>query len=318
MKRVRGEMRGASGPRRGFFEEIRYNGLLYLMAVPGILFFVVFCYAPIPGIVLAFKDFNFRDGIFGSPWNHFDNFRAFLSSPALFRTLKNTIVLNLLLISTSLLFQLGMALLLNEIRVRLFTRVTQSIMIFPNFISFIVVAVIFYQLLDFQNGVVNRFLQQVGLQPVKWYQNADAWLFIYVGAQIWKNTGYGSIIYLAAITSIDQEMYDSALIDGAGRLQQARYVTIPSIRSVITILLLLSVGHIFSTDVGSIYALIGDNALLFKHLDTVDLYIFRVLRIQPDIGQSTAVGLMQSIMGFLFVVSANGIVKRMYPEGAIY
>jgi putative aldouronate transport system permease protein len=288
------------------------------MALPGLLFFAVFCYAPIPGIVIAFKDFNFEDGIFRSPWNNFDNFRAFLSSPALFRTVKNTLVLNVLMISTSLLFQLGMALLLNEIRGRLFKRGTQSIMIFPYFISFIVVAVIFYELLDFQNGVVNRVLKQVGLEPVKWYQSADAWLFIYLGAQIWKNTGYGSIIYLAAITSIDQEMYDSALIDGAGRFQQARYITIPSIRAVITILLLLSVGHIFSTDVGSIYALIGDNSLLFKHLDTVDLYIFRVLRIQPDIGQSTAVGLMQSIMGFFFVVAANRIVKRLYPEGAIY
>ncbi len=308
----------ALGARRGFLGEMRYNGLLYLMAVPGILFFLVFCYAPIPGIVLAFKDFNFQDGMFRSPWNNFNNFRAFLSSPALLRTLKNTVVLNVLLISTSLLFQLGMALLLNEIRGRLFKRVTQSIMIFPNFISFIVVAVIFYQLLDFRNGVANRVLQQLGLEPVKWYQNADSWLFIYLGAQIWKNTGYGSIIYLAAIASIDQEMYDSALIDGAGRVAQARYITIPSIRSVITILLLLSVGHMFSTDVGSIYALIGDNSLLFKHLDTVDLYVFRTLRVNPDIGQSTAVGLMQSVMGFLFVVTANRVVKRLYPEGAIY
>jgi putative aldouronate transport system permease protein len=222
------------------------------------------------------------------------------------------------MISLGLLFQVGIALLLNEIRLKFFKKTTQSMMIFPFFISFIVVSVVLYQLFNFHNGVANQILAVFGREPHRWYQDADAWLIIYLGAQIWKGTGYGTIIYLAAITSIDQEMYDSALIDGANRWQQARYITLPSILPVVTILTLLAIGRIFTTDVGSIYALIADNSLLFKHLDTIDLYVFRNLRQNPNLGMSTAVGLMQSVMSFIFVLSANWVVKRIYPRGAIF
>ena len=297
---------------------MRKNGLLYVMALPGIAFFILFSYAPIPGIIVAFKEFNFYDGIFGSPWNGFKNFEFFVKSAALSRTLKNTFVLNILMISLGLLFQIGVALLLNEIRVKYYKKTTQSVMIFPYFISFIVVSVILYQIFNFHNGVANRLLTTFGRDPHHWYQDPDAWLIIYLTAQIWKNTGYGTIIYLAAITSIDQEMYDSALIDGANRAQQAWYITVPSILPVATILTLLAIGRIFTTDVGSIYAIIGDNSLLFKHLDTIDLYVFRNLRFNPNLGMSTAVGLMQSVMSFIFVIGANTIVKRIYPEGAIF
>ena len=137
-------------------------------------------------------------------------------------------------------------------------------------------------------------------------------------ALVWKYTGYGSIIYLAAIVSIDQELYDAATIDGANRWQQAWRITLPSIRPVIIILLILAISRIFTTDVGSIYAIIWDNSTLFKYLDTIDLYVFRNLRQDPHLGRTTAMGLMQSVINFIFILSANRFVRRFYPEGAIF
>ena len=308
----------SSSKHRSFRAELKINGGLYLLAIPAIAYFVVFHYVPMPGAYVAFTQFNFIDGIFGSPFVGLENFRFFVESPALARTVRNTLLLNSLGITVGIVLQVGFALLLNELRLLIYKRVSQSIMIFPAFVSWIVVSIILWQFLNFQDGIVNRLLLRLDLDAVNWYQNADAWLFIFVGAHAWKGTGMGTVIYLAAISSIDESLYDAAAIDGANRFQKIWFVTLPSLKPMIIMLTLLAIGRIFTTDVGAIFALIGDNSLLFKWLDTIDYYVLRNLRWNPNLSLTAAVGLIQSVINLMFVLAANFVVRRVYKEGALF
>lgn len=304
--------------RHPFVAEMKENWLLYLMALPGVAFFFVFSYLPMGGIIMAFKDFNYQQGIWGSPFVGLDNFRFFFLSASFPTVIYNTMMLSGLGILIGMLFQVGLALALNEIGKKLIRRTSQSIMIFPNFISAVAVSVIAYNIFSYQYGVANHIREFFGLQARDWYTNSAEWVFYYLTIVTWKTAGYGSIVYLAAITGISPELYESAQIDGANRIQQIRYITIPGIKSMIIILFILAIGRIFTTDAGGIWLLIGDRAQLFKYMDTIDTYVFRRVRNNPNIGRTTAIGLMQSVSCFFMVVTVNFITRKLYPEGAIF
>ena len=278
----------------------------------------VFSYMTYPYLLIAFQQFNYRKGILGSEWVGLRNFEFFFKSSEAAVIMWNTIKLNLLFIGFGTVFAVAIAILFNEVRSRLFQKLTQTTMIFPNFLSWIIVSYMMYGLFSTDFGLINQALEELGAEPVNWYTKADAWPWILVGMKIWKEAGMGSIIYLAAITGIDHSLYESADIDGASRWQKIVGITLPLLAPTIAILTLLNLGKIFYGDFGMIYAIIGDNGVLYPTTDVIDTYVFRALRQIGDPSNAAAVGLFQSTVGFLLVFIANWVTRRWFKEGALY
>jgi ABC-type polysaccharide transport system permease subunit len=289
---------------------MKKNSVFYFMALSGILFLFLFSYVPLPGLILAFKNYNFQDGIFGSPWAGFNNFAFFFGSDKALTITFNTIYLNFLFIVFGLVFQIGGAILINEAGNKYFKKTVQSIQFLPYFFSWVVVSALIYSLFSGELGSVNRALQSMGMHPVSWYNNAAYWRPILVGANLWKFTGYGTIIYLSTITGISMEYYEAARIDGAGKLQQIRHITLPLLVPTAIILTLLSIGRIFYGDFGMMYSIIKDNGLLLKTTEVIDTYVYRSMRMFGDMSFASAVGLYQSIAGFIIVFSTNWLSKK--------
>jgi putative aldouronate transport system permease protein len=304
--------------REGLLSELSKHRYVYLLAVPGLLFFVVFSYLPMFGVVIAFKDFQMSKGILGSPWNGFRNFEFFFTSGDAWRVTRNTLFLNTLFIVFITFFQVFFAILLNEIKSTGFKRISQSIMFLPYFMSWIIVSVIVSGFLGSDMGVINKALNALGLESVAWFSRPDLWPAILVVLNVWKWTGYGVVIYLAAIVGIDGSLYEAAVIDGAGRVQRIISITLPMLKPTIMILTLLSIGKIFVGDVGLIYGIIGDNAMLFSTTDVIDTFVLRALRTSSDLGMSTAIGLWQSVMGFILVLWSNRFARRYESAGALF
>ena len=309
-QRKRAKRRGA---RRGTW-------VLLLLASPGIIWFAVFCYLPLAGLVVAFKNFNVSQGIFGSSWNGLQNFQYFLASGDAPTIIRNTLFLNALFLTGSLLTGLVLALMLNEIRLTLFKRVTQSVVFFPYFVSPIVISIILQVILagvNGQGGAMNSLLGVFDLPQVSWYTSAGPWPWILTAVKMWQLGGYTSVIFLAAITSIPEEMYEAGAIDGASRFRMARSITTPLLGPTIGILVVLGVGRIFFGDFATIYAIVGDNGILFPATDVIDTYVFRALRTLGDFGTTAAIGLFQSVVGFVFVTAAVMVQRRFNKESSI-
>ncbi|WP_169082603.1 ABC transporter permease [Paenibacillus sp. PL91] len=304
----------------GVIRELLRNRTLLLMFLPVATLLFLFNYLPLAGLVIAFKDFDFAKGIFGSDWMDplLNNFEYLFSSSTAYRAIRNTILLNALFIIVGLLFEVGFALLLNEIRNKYFKRVTQSLTFLPFFISWIVVGVFAYNLMNFESGAINRVLESFGMQPIDFYSEAGLWPLILTIAVRWKVTGYGTIIYLAALTSIDNSYYEAASIDGATRWQQIRFISIPMLRPTIIILTLLAVGRIMNADFGMFYAMVGDASLLFPTTDVIDTFVYRSLRKSGDIGMASAAGFLQSIIAFVLIIGSNYAARKIDKDSAIF
>lgn len=298
--------------------DLRHNKFLLLMLLPGILFFVVFSYLPMIGIVIAFQDFSAAKGILGSKFIGFENFRFFLGSPDSFRVTFNTLFLNVLFILSSMIVSILIALMLSEVNNKWFKKGSQSLVILPHFISWAVIGLLAEAFLSSDTGFINRTLQGMGLEQIAFYKDAALWPGILTFLNIWQGAGFGSIVYLAAITGIDQEIYEAARIDGSTKLQSIWYITLPLLRSTAVLLLIMSVGKIFNGNFGMIYALVGGNTLLYPTTDIIDTYVYRQLMELGDLGMSSAVGLYQSVLGFIMVNIANWVTRRLSPESAIF
>ncbi|MCD9025584.1 ABC transporter permease [Cohnella silvisoli] len=304
----------------GVFRELARNRTLLLMFLPVAALLLLFNYLPLAGLVIAFKNFDFDKGIFGSDWMHplLNNFDYLLSSDVAFRAIRNTISLNSLFIVAGIVFEVGFALMLNELRNKYFKRVTQSLTFLPFFISWIVVGVFTYNLLNYENGAINRFLEWLGFPGLDFYSAAGLWPMILTIAIRWKVTGYGTIIYLAALTGIDNAYYEAAAIDGASRWQQIRYISLPMLRPTVLILTLLAVGRIMNADFGMFYAMVGDAFQLFPTTDVIDTLVYRSLRKSGDIGMASAAGFFQSLVAFVLVIVSNYIARRVDKDSAIF
>jgi putative aldouronate transport system permease protein len=293
---------------------------LLLLAVPGVVWFLVFAYAPMVGLVVAFKDFNISQGIFGSAWNGLDNFKYFLASGDAPRIVINTVVLNTLFLGASLAAGLLLALMLNEIRGHFYRRFMQSTIFFPYFVSPIIIAIMLQVVLSGvggRGGLVNNLLSVVDLPQVNWYTEPGAWPWILTFVKVWQLGGYTSVIFLAAITSIPEEVYEAAALDGASRARMALSVTTPLLLPTVGILIVLGIGRIFFGDFATIYAIVGDNGTLFPTTDVIDTYVFRSLRTIGDFGTTAAIGLFQSVVGFVFVTAAVLVQRRVDRESSI-
>lgn len=304
--------------RQGFFSEIWNNKFLYLLAAPGILYFVIFSYIPMFGITIAFKDYNIAEGILASKWNGIENFKFFFTSGDAFRITRNTLFLNVLFIFFSHFFGIALAIFINDIRSIVFKKVSQTVMFLPYFVSWIIVGLMSMGLFSTNEGTINSILKTFSIEPISWYTEARFWPAILVILNVWKWAGYNSIIYLASISSIDLEIYEASEIDGASKIKQLRHITLPLLIPTVTILILLAIGRIFYGDFAMIYGIVGDNGMLFPTTDVIDTYVFRALRQMNDFGMAAAIGLYQSVFGFIVIMLSNYFVKKHQEDGALF
>lgn len=281
----------------------------YLLLVPIFVYFVLFHYLPMYGVVLAFKDFNPRLGIFGSPWIGLHHFERFIGSYHFERVVGNTLIISLLRLALGFPAPILLALLLNEIRRTTFKRVVQTISYLPHFISWVVMAGIIMELLSPTRGVVNQFIQQFGVDPIYFLGESDYFRGVVVVTGIWKSVGWGTVIYLAAISGVDVELFDSAHMDGTNRFQDVWYIILPSIRSTILILLVLNTGQILNAGFDQIFNLY--NPLVYDVGDIIDTYVYRVGLENFEFSFATAVGLFKNLIGLILVVVTNYVVTRL-------
>jgi putative aldouronate transport system permease protein len=288
------------------------------MCLPAMIFFLVFSYAPMPGIYVAFVKFNYADGIFGSKFIGFDNFRFLFQSGQLWLLLRNTVLYNIVFILTGNIIQMTVAILLNEVRLAKFRKVSQSIMFLPYFISDVLVGLIVYNLINFDFGFISNLVSNAGGTMPRVYSSPGSWPFVITLVYIWKNTGYGSIVYFASIMSIDAEMLEAAKIDGANGFQRIRHITLPCLKPTFIILLLFALGGIIRGNFGLFYNLVGLNSMLYSTTDIIETYVYRSMMNNFNFSQSSAVGLFQSVVGFAIVMIVNKIIKKAEPEYALF
>lgn len=308
--------------KKSFLSDVKQNFYLYLLVLPGVLFFVIFSYLPMVGITVAFQDFNVMKGLFKSDFVGLKNFEYFFSSKDWLIVTWNTVFLNILFLFSGLFFAILIAIVLSEINSKKFKKVTQSIVILPNFISWTLVSMFVFALLSTDVGFINSVLKALGFiqegQEISFYSNPNLWVGILVVLKIWKGAGFGSVIYLAAIAGMDQSMYEAAKIDGASRLQCITKITLPQLRSTAVLLTLFGIGGIFHGDLGMIYAIVGDNPSLFETTDVIDTYVFRMLRQMNEMSMSAAIGFYQSLVGLVIVFVANYLAKKFDSDSAIF
>lgn len=271
------------------------------------------------GIFIAFKDFSYARGIWGSEWCGFDNFKfLFLTDDAWIIT-RNTLLYNLAFIVIGTAVSVIFAILLHELGERLRGKFFQSILLFPHLLSWVVVSYLVYALLGSSNGFINNtLLARLGMEGVDWYVKKGAWPFILLIVYLWKGAGYNAIVYMAGIAGIDKEIYEAAKIDGASKLKQITAVTLPLLRPTIVIMTLMSIGRIFYSDFGLFYQVPMDSGQLFSITQTIDTYVFRGLMEQGNVGMSSAAGVYQSLVGFALVMLANFVVRKKDPENALF
>ena len=302
------------------YSELSKNKIMFLMLVPVLLYFIIFSYLPMTGIVLAFKNYNFRDGIFGSPWSGLDNFKFLFIAGSFGTVIKNTILYNIAFMITCNIAQILFAIFISELASKIYKRVCQTLSFLPFFVSFVLVGVFAYNFFNYEYGSINVFLRSINVEPVNFYSKPGIWPFILTFFNTWRWLGYGSVIYLASILSINHELYEAAYIDGGSLLQSTWHITLPSLRPTFSILLLMNIGQIFRGQFELFYQLVGNNARLLEVTDVIDTYVFRSLVASQsfNVGMGTAAGLLQSVFGFLTLILANYIVKKVQEDYAMF
>ena len=287
---------------------------LTLMALPGVALMVLFKYLPLSGIILAFKKYNIRDGIFGSAWNGLKNFEYLFKTKDAWIITRNTLGYNLLFIVLDLVLAVTMAIVLNELHQKKTAKVFQTVFMAPYFLSWVVVSFIAYSFLSVDNGFINRTF---GLD-VTWYSQKSAWPVILIVFQKWKTLGYSTVMYLGSIVGISNDYYEAALMDGATKWQQIKYITLPSLKSMMIVLTILAIGKIFYADFGLFYQLPRNSGPLFPVTNVIDTYVYRSLKENGNIGMAAAANLYQSLIGFVLVLSSNFVVRKIDKDSALF
>lgn len=298
-------------------KELWMNRFLYLLVLPAMIYTFIFSYLNLPYIAIAFEKFNYKTGIM-SPFVGLKNFEYFFQSSWAWIITRNTLVINILFLIVGTAAAVALAIVLNEVHAKRFLKTAQSFMLFLYFISWVIVSYMLQGILGTDNGLINNIITTLGGTKINFYSSPQYWYPILLILNIWKTTGYNAIVYLAAITGIDEGLYEAAYIDGATRWKRIRYITLPLLMPTICILTLMSIGRIFYGDFGMMYAIIRDNSSLMPIAEVIDTYVYRTFKNTGDPSVSMAVGLYQSIVGFILVFTSNWIVRRKFPDGALF
>ena len=303
----------ASSPFKKRMNNLRKFKALYLISLPGIIFFILFKYLPLAGSVMAFQNYNIFKGFSGSPWVGLEQFRRMFTYPEFLRILENTILIGLYDMVFAFPIPIIFALLLNEIRKAMYKRILQTVVYLPHFLSWIIIGGITIGILSPTSGIINQLLNSLGFDPIYFLGEESYIRTILVGTGIWKDSGWGTIIYLAALASVNPELYEAAKIDGASRWKQTISITIPTILPTITIMFLLHIGNFLDFGFERVFVFI--NSLNESRGDILDTYIYRVGLIDQQYSYTTAIGLFKSVVGLVLVMIGNTLSKKASGEG---
>lgn len=303
-------------------KRFRNNKELLLLTIPGAIWFLVFAYLPMFGVIVAFKRWRIHGGFFeslmNSKWVGFDNFKFLFKSSDAWLITKNTVLYNLVFIILGIVLPVTLAILLNELLNKKLAKFYQSSMFLPYFLSWVVVSYCLYAFLSPEKGYVNGILQSMGGKGISWYTEPKYWPFIIIFMSQWKAVGYGTVVYLASICGIDKSYYEAAMIDGASKFQQIKYITVPLLKPVMIIMFITSIGGMFRGDLGLFYQLPKDSGALYSVTNVIDTYVYRGLMNLGDIGMSSAASLYQSFVGLILIVTSNAIVRKVDEENAFF
>ena len=289
------------------------------MLAPGLVYLIINNYIPMFGVIIAFKDIDFSKGILKSDWVGFRNFKFLFKTSDAFIITRNTLLYNVTFIILGTIVGVTIAILLNELLSTRMRKTYQTVLLLPQLISMVIVAYIVYAFLNTESGFINNtLLNAAGKEPVYWYSEKKYWPFILTFVNLWKGMGYSCIVYLASIMGIDQSMYESAKIDGAGRMRQIWSITLPLLKPTIITMILMSVGRIFYSDFGLFYQVTMNSGALYEYTSTIDTYVYRALLQMNDLSMSSAAALYQSAVGFVLIVAVNAIVRKVDPENALF
>lgn len=298
---------------RSMRKELKRNRFLYMLLVPVAIYLLLFKYAPMAGEIIAFKNYRLSDGIWGSSWVGFQQFEKLFASREFYIVLKNTLLLNLYSLLFAFPAPILLAIMLNEVRVEWYKRTLQNLLYIPHFISWIVLGSIIIALLSPSTGIVNYLLQAFGIEPIYFMADKLWWPVTFIVSGIWKEAGFGTILYLAAMASIDPTLYEAAKIDGANKIRQIWHVTLPGIRSTIAILLILQVGKMMDVGFEQIYAL--RNPAVTSVAEVISTFVYTRGIVNLQYSYTTALGLFQSLIALILIVSVNRIIKALGERG---
>lgn len=290
---------------------------LLSICLPAIIFTVIFHYIPLFGVVIAFKDYNYIDGILGSPWVGIENFKFFFSSNDAVRVIFNTVGYNVLFMLLEMLFGVILALMMYEINSRGMLKYVQTTTSIPYTLSIVVIAYIVYALLSYDSGLINSVIRSFGGKPILWYNTPKYWPFILTFTHLWQMLGFGCLLYYAALIAVDQQLFEAAAIDGASRMKQIIHISIPELVPIICLKIIMGVGNVVNSSLGLFYQIPMNSAALYSKTDVISTYVLRGLQ-TGSIGVTAAVGLAQNICGFILLVVSNTIIKKVRPENALF
>lgn len=289
------------------------------MALPGFLYMLINNYIPLFGISIAFKKLNFREGIWGSPWVGFKNFKFLFASADAWIITRNTILYNVAFFIVGNALAITIAILINEIQSRVAKKAYQSLILLPYLMSWVIVSYLAYTFLSAETGMFNKgILEPLGLEAVNWYQEKKYWPFILVFVSVWKSVGYSMIIYLSSVVGISMDYFEAAKIDGASKWKQIKYITLPLLKPTLITLFILSVGQIFRSDFGLFYQMPRNSGALYSVTRTLDVYVYQALMKNNDYSMSSAASVFQSVVGFVLIIAANKLVKRYESNSALF
>lgn len=294
------------------------SGPLLLIALPGIIYLIINNYIPMFGVFLAFKDYSYVKGIFGSKWNGLNNFKYLFRQDA-FLIVRNTILYNLAFIIIGTVCAIIVAILMCELGERFRVKIFQSSLLLPNLLSWVVIGFIGYAFLNADTGFINNTVIKIfGGKEIPWYTTPKPWPVILIIVYLWKNVGYSSIIYMASIAGIDKSIFEAAKIDGAKKIEQIRHITIPMLKPTVVILTLMAIGRIFYSDFGLFYQVPMNSGALYNVTQTIDTYVYHGLMELQDVGMAAAAALYQSVIGFVLVITANAVVRKVDSDNALF
>ena len=289
-----------------------------LMVLPGMFYLLINNYGPMAGLFIAFKKIDYSVGVWKSPWVGLKNFTYLFKTKAAFQITRNTILYNLVFIVLGTVLGIAVGIMLSELRHKWETKIFQTLILLPYLLSWVICAYIGYAFMSKETGLINGVLSSLGMAKIDWYNDAGKWPFILTFVNLWKGIGYGSIVYMSTIIGIDRSLYESAMVDGASKWQQIVKITLPLLKSTVIMMLIMSIGRMFYSDFGLFYQIPMNSGSIFSTTQTIDTYVYRALMQQNDVGMSSAAGFYQSIVGFILVLSANMIVRKLSPDDAMF
>lgn len=305
--------------KKSFLKKMWQDRTLVLMVLPAVIMLIMFNYIPMSGLVLAFKKFNYSLGLYKSPWVGLENFRfLFVMGDTFWRITRNTILYYFAFTIVGTIVEVAIAIAINELVLKRASKLIQSIMIMPMFLSWVAVRYIVDAMLAYDSGVISNFICNLTGNNINFYMQPEYWPLILVIVNLWKTAGYGSVLYLSALSGIDPQLYEAATIDGANRRQERRYITIPMLSSIIIVKTLLGLGSIMHSETGIFYQVTKNIGSLYSTTQVLDSYLLNAIQTSTNFSTTAAATLYQSVIGLILIIVVNAIVRRISPENAMY